>query len=151
MAGPRPEEKPESVKKWLDHLGDSMFVCTLGMKKVAVSKSLLQYLEYDLNEFAINCIKYRGIFNEYSLDYFRFFASISYQMGIIHCISNIKNTILLSQGKISISEYRELTTYNFTDFIYSKSGVKSFCGMSFSLLNPTFFCHKINFIYYKED
>lgn len=37
------------------------------------------------------------------------------------------------------------------DFIYSKSNVKSFCNMSFFLPTPTFFCHKINFIYYRGD
>jgi hypothetical protein len=62
-----PEEKPESIKKWLDHLGDSMYVCTMGFKKVAISKSLLAYLEYDAEEFAIEAIKYRAIFTEYCL------------------------------------------------------------------------------------
>ena len=41
-----------------------MYVCTLGSRKVAVSKSLLTYLEYDVNEFAIEAIKYRAIFQE---------------------------------------------------------------------------------------
>ncbi len=53
MAGAPPEEKPESVKKWLDFLGDSMYVVTLGMKKVGISKALLTYLEYDIEEFAV--------------------------------------------------------------------------------------------------
>ena len=43
-----PEEKPESITKWLDSLGDSMFVCFLGPRKFAISKSLLSYLEYDI-------------------------------------------------------------------------------------------------------
>jgi hypothetical protein len=43
-----PPEKPESLKKSLDSLGDSMFVCTSGIRKMAISKSLLSYLEYDI-------------------------------------------------------------------------------------------------------
>lgn len=54
---------------------------------------------------------------------FRFFSSISYKAGLIHCIKNIKNTVLLSQGKISLTEYRDLTTFRFSDFIYSKNNV----------------------------
>jgi hypothetical protein len=38
---PAPPEKPESLKKFLDSLGDSMFVCTSGIRKFAISKSLL--------------------------------------------------------------------------------------------------------------
>jgi hypothetical protein len=59
-----PEEKAESVKKCLDNLGDNMFICTLGINKVAVSKALLEYLEYDLEEFGIEAIKYKTIFHE---------------------------------------------------------------------------------------
>lgn len=47
------EEKNDSIKKNLDSLGDEMFVCTLGMRKVAISKTLLTYLEYDIDEFSI--------------------------------------------------------------------------------------------------
>ena len=36
-----PPDKPESFKKCLGSLGDSMFVCTSGVRKVAVSRSLL--------------------------------------------------------------------------------------------------------------
>ncbi len=43
-----PPDKAESLKKHLDSLGDSMFVCTSGVRKVAISKSLLSYLEYDI-------------------------------------------------------------------------------------------------------
>jgi hypothetical protein len=39
-----------------------MYVCVLGSRKVAVSKALLTYLEYDVNEFAIEAIKYRAVF-----------------------------------------------------------------------------------------
>ena len=38
------EEKSESVKKCLDSLGDSMYVCMLDVNKLAISKSLLTYL-----------------------------------------------------------------------------------------------------------
>lgn len=64
LPGQPPEEKAESVKKWLDFLGDSMFVCTLGMKRVAISKALLKYLDYDLEEFSVEAIKYRALFHE---------------------------------------------------------------------------------------
>ena len=36
-----PPDKPESLKKCLDSLGNSMFVCTSGVRKVAISRSLL--------------------------------------------------------------------------------------------------------------
>lgn len=41
-----------------------MFVCTLGMKRVAISKALLKYLDYDLEEFSVEAIKYRALFHE---------------------------------------------------------------------------------------
>ena len=56
-----PEEKPDSIKKWLDHLGDSMFVLFLGPRKFAIPKALLTYLDYDLEEFAITGTKYRSL------------------------------------------------------------------------------------------
>ena len=39
-----PEEKAESVKNFFDNLEDSMYICTLGINEVTVSKSLLTYL-----------------------------------------------------------------------------------------------------------
>ena len=59
------QEKPESIKKSLDLLGDSMFTICFGVRKVAVSYSLLNYLGYDVDEFALETTKYRAIFNEY--------------------------------------------------------------------------------------
>jgi hypothetical protein len=47
------EDKPESTKKWLDLLGDTMFACILGPRKVAISKSLLALLGYDIEEFSV--------------------------------------------------------------------------------------------------
>lgn len=44
----QPQDKPESVKKWLDFLGDGKYVCFLGPRKFAISKSLLTYLDYDI-------------------------------------------------------------------------------------------------------
>ena len=64
-----PEEKPDAVKKWLDPLGNSMFVCCLGPRKVAVSKALLTYLEYDVEEFAVEVLKYRAVTEEYLPSY----------------------------------------------------------------------------------
>jgi hypothetical protein len=42
-----------------------MFICTNGVSKFAISKSLLTYLEYDIEEFAIEAVKYHSIFAEY--------------------------------------------------------------------------------------
>jgi hypothetical protein len=47
------EEKPESVKKFLDSLGDTMFTGALGPFKFAISKSLLTKLGYDPEEFCL--------------------------------------------------------------------------------------------------
>jgi len=59
-----PEEKPDAIKKWLDLLGTSMFVCCLGPRKVAVSKTLLTYLDYDVEEFAVETLKYKTVTEE---------------------------------------------------------------------------------------
>jgi predicted phosphoadenosine phosphosulfate sulfurtransferase len=79
----------------------------------------------------------------------RFFSSVNYRIAVIHCLNNLKRTVFLSQGKMSLSDYREQTTFKFADFIYSRTHVPSYCDMSFCMLNPSFFCHKINFVYYK--
>jgi len=39
-----PKGKADSVKKWLDILGDGMYVVFLGPRKFAISNSLLTYL-----------------------------------------------------------------------------------------------------------
>ena len=54
-----PEDKPDGVKKWLDFLGDSMYTILMGPRKLVISKSLLTYLEYDIEEFAVEIMKYR--------------------------------------------------------------------------------------------
>jgi hypothetical protein len=59
------EEKPESMKKWLDILGDGMYVSGFGPNTVAISKSLLTQLGYDPEEFAVETTKYRKIILEY--------------------------------------------------------------------------------------
>lgn len=38
----------DSITKYLDSLGDSMYLAKFGMNKIAISKILLEYLEYDL-------------------------------------------------------------------------------------------------------
>jgi hypothetical protein len=58
------EEKPESIKKWLDILGDGMYVSGFGPNKVAFSKALLIQLGYDPEEFAVETIKYRKLMVE---------------------------------------------------------------------------------------
>ena len=55
-------ERQDLVKKWLDYLGNSMYVCFLGPRKFAISKPLLTYLEYDIEELAVEAIKYRTLF-----------------------------------------------------------------------------------------
>jgi hypothetical protein len=56
-----PDEKPESVKQWLDYLGTDMYVCALGGRKFAISKSLLTQLGYDVEEFTVEVVKYRRV------------------------------------------------------------------------------------------
>lgn len=73
-----------------------MYICTLGSKKVAISKSLLTYLEYDLNEFAIEAIKYRAIFQEYNFDLCRLFSAMNYADVIIHLLKCLKFITQLS-------------------------------------------------------
>lgn len=45
---------------------------------------------------------------------------MSYPIGINHLMKSLKYATLLNLGQININEYRELTTFFFTDFIYSK-------------------------------
>lgn len=59
------DEKRESVKKSLDGLGDSMFVCIFGVRKVAVSKALLAFLHYDFEELALEIVKFKTVGVEY--------------------------------------------------------------------------------------
>jgi len=42
------QDKIEATHHILDPLGDSMFIVCLGLRKLAISKSLLRYLEYDI-------------------------------------------------------------------------------------------------------
>lgn len=60
-----PPQKADTVKKWLDHMGDTMFIIFLGPRKQAISKSLLNYLGYDIEELAVEMAKYRHSFLEY--------------------------------------------------------------------------------------
>ena len=62
-----PAQRPDTVKKWLDQMGDGMYVIFLGPRKQAISKALLIYLEYDLEEIAVEMVKYRASFIEYLL------------------------------------------------------------------------------------
>ena len=57
-----PPQKPDTVKKWLDYMGDKMFVMFLGPRKQAISKSLLTHLGYDLEELAVEMAKYKYSF-----------------------------------------------------------------------------------------
>lgn len=59
------DDKRESVKKNLDTLGDSMFVCIFGVRKVAVSKALLAFLSYDFEELALEIVKFKSVNFEY--------------------------------------------------------------------------------------
>ena len=43
-----PQEKPESVLKYLRALGDSHFLAVMGSKRTAISYSLLKYLGYEI-------------------------------------------------------------------------------------------------------
>ena len=56
-----PEQKPESYRHILRTLGDCMFTASFGSNKVAFSKALLRYLQYDPDEFAVDAMKYRTI------------------------------------------------------------------------------------------
>jgi hypothetical protein len=47
MGRPKPPES-ELIKKYLDILGNKMFITIFGPRKLAISNSLLTYLEYDV-------------------------------------------------------------------------------------------------------
>ena len=40
-----------------------------------------------------------------------------------HIISIFKYTVQLANSQISLSQFRELTTFRFSDFVYSKNQV----------------------------
>lgn len=46
--GPPVAAKPDSPKKWLDFMGDTMYIGVFGPRKLAISRSLLDYLEYNI-------------------------------------------------------------------------------------------------------
>ena len=54
-----------SITKFLNSLKDSMFVCKFGLSKMAISNSLLEYLGINVEEFAVQTIKYRTVLFEY--------------------------------------------------------------------------------------
>lgn len=56
--------KPELLKKWLDQLGNKLYVALFGTRRMAISKTLLAYLDYDLEEFAVAAVKFRTIHTE---------------------------------------------------------------------------------------
>lgn len=47
MGAPKPAES-ELIKKYLDMLGNRMYITIFGPRKLAISNSLLTYLEYDV-------------------------------------------------------------------------------------------------------
>ena len=50
-----------------------MYVFFLGPRKFAISKALLTYLDYDVEEFALEAAKFRAVFAEYldfKIDFF---------------------------------------------------------------------------------
>jgi hypothetical protein len=52
------------MKRWLDTLGNSMYISGFGPNTVAISKSLLTQLGYDPEEFAVETTKYRKLILE---------------------------------------------------------------------------------------
>lgn len=59
-------EDKESITKYLHLYGEKMFICKFGLYKMAISNSLLRYLGYDIDEFAVETVKYRTVLFEYS-------------------------------------------------------------------------------------
>lgn len=53
-----------SVTKILNSFKDDMFISKLGLNRMAISNSLLEYLGIDIDEFCIETVKYRTILFE---------------------------------------------------------------------------------------
>jgi hypothetical protein len=52
------------MKKWLDYMGEGMYTMFFGPRKYAMSKGLLRYLEYDVEEVVVEMVKYRTVLFE---------------------------------------------------------------------------------------
>lgn len=96
-----------------------------------------------------------GTFNWVCTLLIRLFSSMSYPIGINHLMKSLKYATLLNLGQININEYRELTTFSFTDFIYSKYQViltlcrlshTVTCAFTISLLIASFIGSTISII-----
>lgn len=63
------QEDKESITKYLNECGDDMFMYKFGIYKMAISNSLINYMGYDVDEFATEVVKYRTVLVEYPIAY----------------------------------------------------------------------------------
>lgn len=54
------DDNQEFFDKFVDGLGNRMFVCRSTANRLVISKSLLTLLEYDPEEMAIEIVKYKA-------------------------------------------------------------------------------------------
>lgn len=87
-------EDKESITKYLHLYGEKMFICKFGLYKMAISNSLLRYLGYDIDEFAVETVKYRTVL-------FDFLSSNSYYAIISHALKTLKYLMQLDLSRIS--------------------------------------------------
>jgi hypothetical protein len=55
----------EFLERYMQALGSRMFVCRFNNNKMLISKSLLEALEYDVEEFALETLRFRTPIYEY--------------------------------------------------------------------------------------
>lgn len=69
-------------------------------------------------------LKYRSVTEEYSARLFRLFSSLNYANAVKHLLQCLIHLADLNLGKISLSEFNQLTTFRFSDFIESRTHVR---------------------------
>ena len=56
------QEDLSKIPQWLDFQGDGLYTTFFGPNHYAISKRLLETLGYDVEEFAIEAVKFRALF-----------------------------------------------------------------------------------------
>ena len=134
-----------------------MYTCACGSNKFAISKALLTYLNYDIQEFAVEVLKYGPC-----TDSIHFFIKIFFIIELLHWhhehpqqsqVDGRTQQWANFNSKIYGAEYLPLQGRNSQQKSCFKylTQIKTYCDSSITFLTPSCFVHKIDKIHYKRD
>lgn len=106
-----------------------MFVCRSTANKLVISKSLLNLLEYNPEDMAIEIIKYKA-------PLFEIFSAEHYFDVITKMIENLKNLFDLISDKISLETFLNSSLIRFKDYLITKNHKKIYCKLKVGMPNP---------------